>query len=253
MKKIIISLLAIIMTALPCSAQSSLSWYCCHTKDHTQPTADAPMAFIENYNAYYRDTNHKSWSDKEKVIYLTFDAGYENGNVEKILDVLKEKGVHGSFFILENLTVRNPGLVQRMAKEGHLICNHTATHKNMANIAYKDEFKKELDRLNEACEAIGVTCSKYYRPPEGTFTEENLKWANELGYKTLFWSFAYADWDNDSQPDRKNAKEKIISGTHNGEIILLHPTSETNAEILGELIDEWRAMGFRFALPDELK
>lgn len=253
MKKTILPLLLAAAFVLPCKASGSYNWYCCHRNDHQQPKADAPIAFIEKYGGYYLDKAHSCWDDKEKVIYLTFDAGYENGNIEKILDTLKEKDVKGTFFILENMTKQNADLVRRMADEGHFVCNHTALHKNMANITDKAEFTAELKRLEDDCRDIGVECKKYYRPPEGCFSEQNMKWAHEEGYKTLFWSFAYADWDNNSQMSPDAAMKKVLDGTHNGEIILLHPTSATNAAILGTLIDAWRADGFRFALPDELK
>ncbi|MDD6094387.1 MAG: polysaccharide deacetylase family protein [Clostridia bacterium] len=253
MKKLIISIILAAAMVIPCGAAGSYNWYCCHKKDHTQPSADAPIAFIEKYGGYYCDTAHSDWNDKEKVIYLTFDAGYENGNIEKILDTLKEKDVKGTFFILENMTKQNADLVQRMASEGHFVCNHTAMHYNMSKVTDKGEFMAELKRLEDDCAAIGVECKKYYRPPEGCFSEDNLKWACEEGYKTLFWSFAYADWDNNAQMAPDAAMKKILDGTHNGEIILLHPTSATNAQILGDLIDAWRKEGFRFALPDELK
>ena len=238
---------------IPCNAADTFSWYCCHTKDHVQPECDALLGDVEKHGAYFCDKAHSSWEDKEKVIYLTFDAGYENGNVERILDTLKEKDAKGTFFVLENLTQKNPQLVRRMADEGHFVCNHTAMHCDMSKITDKSAFEAELKRLYDDCKSIGVECKKFYRPPEGRYSLENLDWARELGYKTLFWSFAYADWDNNSQMSPQAAFEKIISGTHNGEVILLHPTSATNTEILGKLIDAWREAGFRFALPDELK
>ncbi len=252
MRKTLFTALIAVLLTVPCAA-SGFSWYCTKTKDHSQPAADAPIAFIEKYGGYCCDKSHSDWTDPEKVIYLTFDAGYENGNVEKILDVLKEKDAKGTFFILEHMTKDFPDIVKRMESEGHFVCNHTAMHHDMSKVCDRDEFLAELKRLEDDCTAIGVECRKFYRPPEGSFSEDNLKWASEAGYKTLFWSFAYADWDNNAQMSPAAAKEKILASTHNGEIILLHPTSATNAAILGDLIDDWRQMGFRFALPDELK
>ncbi len=250
MRKTLFAALIAVLLTVPCAA-SGFSWYCCHNKEHRQPAADTQFSFIEGHGGYYCDKAHSDWNDREKVIYLTFDAGYENGNVEKILNVLKEKDVCGTFFILEHMTKDFPDIVKRMDREGHFVCNHTAQHHDMSKEC-REDFEAELKRLEDDCSAIGVECRKFYRPPEGRFSEENLKWADEMGYKTLFWSFAYADWDNTAQMSPAAAKEKVLSGTHNGEIILLHPTSATNAEILGDLIDEWRSMGFRFALPDEL-
>lgn len=231
---------------------AAYNWYCKHTADHSQPPLDSLLSFTKGHSAYYADTKHASWDDKEKVIYLTFDAGYENGNVEKILDVMKEKEVSGAFFILENLTRRNADLVRRMQDEGHLVCNHTASHKDMSGVCDKEAFLAELKALEDDCEAIGVSCAKFYRPPEGRFSEQNLNFAAEAGYSTVFWSFAYVDWDNNSQMPRDAAIKKVLDGTHNGEVILLHPTSSTNAAILGELIDAWRDMGFTFGTLNEL-
>ncbi len=226
------------------------SWYCKHCDNEAIPPLDAQMSFIEKYGGFYVD---HSASGQNKTIYLTFDAGYENGNVEKILDTLREKEVKGSFFILENIAKRNPALVKRMAEDGHLVCNHTALHRDMTTVTSYGEFVSELDRLNDVVkEKTGGTVAHYFRPPEGRFTEETLKWADEAGYKTVFWSFAYADWDNNRQPDPSSALEKILRGAHPGEILLLHPTSSTNASILGELIDRLRERGYVFKTLDQL-
>lgn len=229
------------------------SWYCKHTSDHSQPECDPRMSFIEDKGGYYADRSHSNMEDDDKVIYLTFDAGYENGNVSKILDVLRDRDVKGAFFVLEHLIKNDTELVMRMKDEGHTVCNHTATHRDMSAVRSMKEFSDELERLARCySEYTGCEISGFYRPPEGKFTEDNIAWAEELGYKTVMWSFAYADWDNNNQMSAEEAKNKIISGTHNGEIILLHPTSATNAEILGELIDTWRDMGFRFGELSEL-
>ena len=223
-------------------------WYCVHAKDHARPAADASLSWIEKYDGYYIGKD-----EQDKVIYLTFDAGYENGNIAKVLDVLKEKNVPAAFFILSHLVEKNTELVKRMFDEGHLVCNHTARHKNMASVENKTAFEKELSELESVClEKTGQAMAKYYRPPEGTFSEKNLRHAKELGYQTIFWSFAYADWDNQKQMSTERAKEKILSNLHAGEVMLLHPTSSTNAHILGEVIDECRAQGYRFGTLHEL-
>ncbi|MBE6593184.1 MAG: delta-lactam-biosynthetic de-N-acetylase [Ruminococcaceae bacterium] len=210
------------------------------------------MTFIENYNGYYVDKAHGD-DNGEKVIYLTFDAGYENGNVERILNVLKEEDVRSAFFILENLIKNNGPLVKRMVEEGHLVCNHTSKHLDVTKCKNIDAFKKELELLEtDFKELTGVEMPKYFRPPEGKFSELSMRFASELGYKTVFWSFAYADWDNSSQMSAAAAKQKILSNIHNGEIMLLHPTSKTNADILRDVISELRAQGFRFGTLDEL-
>ncbi len=209
------------------------------------------MEWICQYNSLYADKAHAS-QDGEKVIYLTFDAGYENGNVGKILDVLRDEQVTGAFFILGNLIERNPDLVKRMAKEGHLVCNHTYTHKNITRMS-KEQIVTELRRLEEAYkELTGEQMKHYFRPPEGTFDQNSLQVITDSGYKTVFWSFAYADWDNGKQMSAQAAKKKIMDNVHNGEIMLLHPTSATNAQIMAEVIRELKNMGYRFGTLDEL-
>lgn len=247
----VISFVLVLSLIIPVSASAkTFNWYCKHEKDGKQPGIDPEMKFIENYGGYYLD---RKADENDKVIYLTFDAGYENGNVEKILDTMKTENVKGAFFILDNLIKHDTALVKRMKDEGHLICNHTAKHKDMTKISDLGSFKAELDSLESTYEEyVGGEMAKYYRPPEGKFSEENLKMANDLGYCTIFWSFAYADWDNERQMSPETAVKKILDGTHNGEIILLHPTSATNAQILGELIRAWKDMGYRFGTLDEL-
>ena len=250
---ILASLLLIIFPIHVAAHCPSQGWYFKKTKDHTQPVLDGNLCFIENYKAYYVDKNHSDFNDGEKVIYLTFDAGYENGNIEKIMNIMKEENVQASFFILENLIDRNPDLVKRMNEEGHLICNHTANHPDMTKYTNIEDFKKELDLLSESCKSkLNIDIAPYFRPPEGKFNETILKYATELGYTTVFWSFAYADWDNNNQIYTDTALEKLKSGTHNGEILLLHPTSATNAAILADYIHYLKDNGFRFALLSEL-
>ncbi len=244
-------LLLSVMSASVGAAESQ-SWYCVRNKEHKQPIADANMRYIEQYNGYYIDRKHGD-DCSEKVVYLTFDAGYENGNVANILDVLKSRNVSGAFFVLGNLVTKNTDLVMRMVDEGHLVCNHTNVHPDMTTKTEIEDFKSELVALEDIYrQSTGREMSKYFRPPEGRFNERVMRYANELGYKTVFWSFAYADWDNGKQMSCEAAKQKILDNIHNGAVILLHPTSKTNALILGEVIDELRAQGYRFGTLDEL-
>lgn len=227
-------------------------WYIKRNDTHTQPPIASEYSFIEKYNGYYLDRSHGD-NCSEKVIYLTFDAGYENGNVEKILDILKKHNAKATFFVLENLIRRNTDLVVRMFEEGHTVANHTMSHKNMANVTDPAIFDKELKGLEKLCyELTGHEMAKYYRPPEGTFTENNLKIVSEMGYKTVFWSFAYADWDNNKQPSPDASLARLLKHTHNGEILLLHPTSSTNAAILDNYLTELENSGYRFATVEEL-
>lgn len=257
MKKISISFFCLVFAFSVLFASFSvsakpLSWYCTRNSEHRQMRAAPELLFIEEHNGYYVDKKHGDNCD-DKVIYLTFDAGYENGNVERILDVLRAEDVKGAFFILGNLITKNTELVIRMADEGHTVCNHTRTHRDMTGISSVEEFSAELSSLETLyTEHTGKTMSKYYRPPEGRFDERSMRYASSLGYKTIFWSFAYADWDNSKQMSAEAAKKKIMDNIHNGEVMLLHPTSETNARILGDIIRELRSQGFRFGELSEL-
>ena len=229
------------------AAGESYGWYCAHVGDHKQPRCGAEMNFIEDYGGYYIGNGD------DKVVYLTFDAGYENGNVEKILDTLKEEQVPGAFFVLGHLVTDQPELVKRMTEEGHLVCNHTYHHKDMSKMTSEEAFATELTLLEDAYRDLtGRELAKYYRPPEGKFSKQNLEWAQKMGYRTVFWSFGYADWDNHRQMSQAKAKEKILSNLHPGAVILLHPTSATNAAILGDVIREIKAEGYRFGTLDEL-
>ncbi len=232
--------------------QRGMNWYCVHVKDHLQPRADADLAFVEESGGYYIDHRHVSQEDPEKVIYLTFDAGYENGNVSKVLDTLKEENVPAAFFILGHLIEKNPELVRRMVEEGHTVGNHTVHHKNMSG-ASEEVFLAELHALEDLYRRqIGGELSHYYRPPEGCFSAKNMESARKNGYKTIFWSFAYPDWDSTKPMPTDLAKRTILENFHNGEVMLLHPTSNVNAAILGDVIREAKAQGYRFGTLDEL-
>ena len=234
------------------SATQSFDWYCIRTKDHTQPTVDKNFEFISNYGGYYVDKDHSD-NSSDKVIYLTFDAGYENGNIAKILDSLKEENVRGTFFILDQLLIKNTDLVNRMLSEGHTVANHTAKHKDLSLMSSKEELSKELSSLEQLFkDKTGKDMPKYLRPPKGRFSRQSMQFAHALGYKTIFWSFAYADWDNNNQMSKDAAMKKILDNVHNGEIMLLHPTSATNASLIGELTRTLKAQGYRFATVEEL-
>ena len=222
------------------------SWGIHFQTEGEPPVGNTSQTALSRYDAaFLGDTD-------QKVLYLTFDAGYENGNVVKILDVLKEKDASAAFFVLGNLITHDTALVRRMADEGHLICNHTVHHRDMTRVN-NAEFLAELQELEQLCEeTVGAKMAPYYRPPEGRFSRDNLVCAKENGYQTIFWSFAYPDWDNAKQMSPERAKQKILENVHNGEVMLLHPTSATNAAILGDVIDELRAQGFHFGTLDEL-
>lgn len=239
--------LAVSVSVFASSALSTGSWGLNFRQEGAPPIGNAGKDQLRQYQAaYIGNTN-------EKVLYLTFDAGYENGCTARILDTLKEKQVPAAFFLVGNYIRQSPDLVRRMVAEGHTVGNHTMHHYDMSRLSDKAAFSKELTDLEALYkETVGQELPKYYRPPQGIYSEENLKMAQELGYKTLFWSLAYVDWNNDAQPTREAAFAKLLPRTHNGAVVLLHSTSKTNAEILGELIDKWKAMGYRFGTLDEL-
>ena len=192
-------------------------------------------------------------SPDEPVLYLTFDAGYENGYTEKILDTLKKHNVKAAFFLVGNYLQRNADLVRRMVEEGHIVGNHTMHHPNMSAISDEAAFRAELEGLETLFQEVtGKELPRYYRPPRGVYSEANLRMAKELGYKTVFWSLAYADWDNDNQPAEDAAIQRLLDRTHNGAVILLHSTSKTNAAILDRLLTKWEELGYRFETIDKL-
>ncbi len=233
------------------AAQGGLHWYCIRTKGHRQPPIPSEFAFVEECDGYFLDRNHGD-GDEDKVVYLTFDAGYENGNVAKTLDILNETNTPGAFFILKHLVDAEGELVKKMTESGHLVCNHTAHHPNLSN-ASPARIREELESLSDAYLALtGKEMAKYFRPPEGAFSRELLQNVQSLGYRTVFWSFAYADWDNNRQPPPQKAMQCVMDNVHNGAVILLHPTSATNVEILPRVIAELKAEGYRFGTLDEL-
>ena len=257
MKKHIFSFLAFVLTlsvfVVPvCASQSAecLSWYI-KKQGRNTPLFPKEAEEIKQYDAYYIDEKCLN-SEEGKRIYITFDAGYENGNIEKILDTLKKENVPAAFFLLDNIILKNPELVKRMSDEGHLVCNHTRNHKNLSSCSSEEisDNLRSLEKIYE--EQTGEKMSKYFRFPEGSYSISSLSTIQSLGYKTIFWSFGYEDWDNNRQMSEEKAMKKILQNTHNGEVLLLHPTSETNARILPSLIQAWRGLGYSFGTLDEL-
>ncbi len=227
-------------------AQGEKNWYLQYRSHGEAPLLPEDAAFLSENDVIVLD------GSGEKSVYLTFDAGYENGNIEKILDVLQEENVPGAFFLLPNVARSVPELVLRMHDEGHLLCNHTKSHRNMSEVTDKEVFRKELtDNEDILRETLGLEMAKYYRPPEGAYSRLNLETAKALGYKTVFWSLAYADWDNKKQPDPEKAKSLLLSRIHPGCVLLLHPTSATNAAIMSDLIKTLKADGYIFKRLDE--
>ena len=225
-----------------------LNWYFNPRSDGLTPEPSKEGShLLKKYDAYYvGDTN-------EKVLYLTFDEGYENGYTNEILDVLKKHNVKAAFFVVKPYIKSNPEIINRMVEEGHLVCNHTCSHPSMALIKDKDKFNKELLDLEMSYEELtGKKMAKYFRPPMGKYSELSLNYTKELNYKTIFWSFAYNDWDIKNQPPKEKALETILKRSHSGAIVLLHAVSKTNADILDELITKWESEGYTLKSLDDL-
>ena len=229
------------------AAVPTASWGLSFRQEGSAPVGTAGMEQLRQYDAaYLGDT-------REKVLYLTFDAGYENGCTEQVLDTLKKHQVSAAFFLVGNYIERNADLVRRMVEEGHIVGNHTMHHYDMSKLSQKETFSRELTDLEELFrQTTGKELPKFYRPPQGVYSQENLKMAKELGYKTVFWSLAYVDWLNDKQPTREEAFRKLLPRTHTGAVVLLHSTSKTNAEILDDLLTQWENLGYRFGTLEEL-
>lgn len=225
----------------------SASWGLSFQEEGKRPAGNATIDDLKQYNAYYAsDTD-------EKILYLTFDAGYENGNTPAILEALKKHQAPAVFFAVGNFIKDNPDLIKRMITEGHIVGNHTMTHPDMSQISSMESFQKELEGVEELYTSVtGEPMTKFYRPPRGVYSTENLSMAKELGYSTFFWSLAYVDWIQEQQPSKEEAFQKLIPRIHPGAIVLLHNTSSTNAAILDELLTKWEEMGYQFHSIKEL-
>lgn len=223
------------------TSSASTGWGLSFQEKGKRPIGNASIEDLKKYNAYYAaDT-------EDKVLYLTFDAGYENGNMPAILDALKKHNAPAVFFMVGNVLKDHPDLVKQIVADGHTIGNHTMTHPDMSKISSQENFAKELNGVESLYEEItGEKMEKFYRPPQGIYSTTNLSMAKEMGYHTFFWSLAYVDWKQDQQPSHEEAFDKLISRVHPGAIVLLHSTSSTNAEILDELLTKWEQMGYTF-------
>jgi peptidoglycan-N-acetylmuramic acid deacetylase len=244
---VIVAVAAMLVLPMLGGAIETGAWGLSFRAEGSAPIGAAGADELRRYDAaYLGDTT-------DKVLYLTFDAGYENGCTAKILDTLKKHDVTAAFFLVGNYMEKNADLVRRMVDEGHIVGNHTMHHPDMSKIADREAFQKELTDLEDLfLQTTGKELPKFYRPPQGIYSGENLKMAQEMGYKTVFWSLAYVDWNNDSQPAPEYAFQKLLPRTHNGAVILLHSTSQTNARILDELLTRWKAEGYRFETVDRL-
>ena len=233
MKKQIISVLTSFVTALPLMGINAFS------VGYGQGTAvdenNCPTGAVEVNSMCCDSGTYSLTGDKSRII-ITFDQGYENGYTSKILDTLKEKNVSAIFFLTGDYAKKEKALVRRMIDEGHVLGNHGMTHAKLPDLS-PDELKEEVMSLHQyVLDEYGYEM-QYFRYPCGEYSEETIEQLRNLGYKTLFWSFAYVDW--------KTGFKKLTESAHGGEILLLHSVSATNAEILGDVIDCLREKGFK--------
>ena len=252
-KKMAIALLcALLVIALPFACMYGLSkslalenaqdWGVSFQEKGKLPQTNQTSEELAAYDTYFHGDL------KKQVLYLTFDMGYENDCTAPILEALKKHGVKATFFIVASYLEKNPDLAKQILAEGHTIGNHTVNPPDMTKKTSKEAFAKELTGFEEAYKKVLGTelKEKYYRPPAGRYSEQNLKFAKEMGYSTIFWSLAYVDWQENNQPTKEQAFDKLLSRVHPGSIVLLHSTSKTNAAIMDELLGKWKEMGYTF-------
>lgn len=232
---------------ITCRAVEANSWGLSFPEPGQAPVGNATQDALAQYDAAFLGPTD------QPVIYLTFDAGYENGCTEPILEALAKHGVKAAFFVVGNYIEQNPDLVRRMLREGHIVGNHTYHHYDMSKLSDEAAFNQELTSLETLYrETTGEDLPRYYRPPQGIYSEKNLEMAQKLGYRTVFWSLAYVDWYQDNQPTDEQAFSKLLPRIHPGAVVLLHSTSQTNARILDTLLSKWEEMGYSFGTLDEL-
>lgn len=217
----------------------------CYGQGYETDENNRPIGAVNGQSDYGEYNALFIGDEGENVIYLTFDEGYENGYTEKILDTLKEKKVTATFYVTLDYVKKCPDIVKRMIDEGHSVGNHTANHPSLPD-CNDEQVREEIKELEEyICSNFSGYTTTTIRPPKGEFSERTLKIAQDMGYKTVLWSFAYSDWDTDDQPDKTKAFDRITKATHNGAVYLLHAVSKTNADILGDVIDYWQGKGYQ--------
>jgi peptidoglycan-N-acetylmuramic acid deacetylase len=220
----------------------SLSWWFTRNQQHQSPAISPDTAqLLAQNNAFYVLPNNS------KRIYLTFDAGYELGYTAKILDILDRQQIKVAFFITGQYITTQPDLVKRMQKSGHLVCNHTWNHPDLATLS-QNSFNQEIKSLEQKyTEITGVPMAHYLRPPMGNYSPTSLKWANELGYSTVFWSIAFEDWDPNKQPGADFSHKHVLDNIHPGAVILLHAVSKSDTEALENIITDLKTQGYVFS------
>jgi len=246
-----LSIVAVLMLFIPnvtyAVSNQPIHWGFKKARDEQQPEAGAAYdQLLEKYGAIYKgDPN-------SKTLYLTFDAGYENGQTPKILDVLEKEKVPATFFVTGHFLESQPELSKRMVKEGHIIGNHSWHHPDFTQVS-DERVREELQKVKEkAKELTGQKEMKYLRPPRGVFSERTLQIAKEEGYTHIFWSLAYVDWNISQQKGWQYAYDNIMKQIHPGCILLLHSVSKDNADALEKVIKDLKKKGYKFKSLDHL-
>ena len=257
MKKYIIILFSVLILLVGCSrsvsvlsdknpSDTKLEWGLKKNENKAPDINPGEESVLRKYNGIYMGNPEKSF------VYLTFDEGYENGYTAKILDTLKEKKVPACFFVTGPYIEKEPNLIKRMVKEGHIVGNHTVNHPSMPSCT-DEEIEDEITSLERSLYDLTGKSMKFFRPPMGEHSERTMKITKDLGYKTVFWSLAYADWDINRQPGRDYVHEAVTKYIHNGAVILMHAVSADNAAELPSIIDDVRKKGYEFNSLDKLK
>ena len=221
------------------------SWWFKRNSENMPPSAQQDIA-IDKYDAYYLGDTQR------KTIYLTFDEGYENGYSEKILDILKENDVKAAFFVTKSYIRDNTELIKRMVAEGHVVGNHSVTHPDMTKLTDEQIASEIQECAAYFKEVTGQEMPHFFRPPEGVYSIHSLEQTQAQGYKTIFWSFAYGDWDVNNQPGKQAAYDIVMNNYHNGSIMLLHAVSQSNTEALPDIIKSLREKGYTFMSLEDL-
>lgn len=228
-------------------SNSKIGWGIKRSDNHEQPDVGTKnKEIMDKYNGIYMGNKEK------KIVYLTFDLGYEAGYTSKILEILKNNNVKATFFITAHYVNTQPDLVKQMINEGHIVGNHTVNHKSMPSCSLETINKEVMNLHSAISEKFGYEM-KFIRPPKGEYSERTVAYTNTLGYKTVMWSFAYDDWDENKQGREEYGRKKILENVHNGEIMLLHATSKDNANILDDVVKQIKQMGYEFKNIDEFE
>jgi peptidoglycan-N-acetylmuramic acid deacetylase len=250
MKRIlcILSMLLLVVPNVTYGAVSNQPYHWGFKKGSNEQPAEAGAKLdqlLEQYGAFYKSDT------KKKILYLTFDNGYEQGYTGKVLDVLKKEKVPATFFVTGHYLLSQKELVKRMVKEGHIIGNHSWHHPDLTNVS-DDRIRKELEKVRLTTEELtGQKKMKYIRPPRGIFSERTMQIANEEGYTHVFWSLAFVDWKVDQQRGWQYSYDNIMKQVHPGCILLLHTVSKDNADALEQVIQDLKKKGYKFKSLDK--